>query len=72
MRVLEGRRGLLYVEGVTLCLSSQERGILCGGKGEGKGEGGAEVKGVDLDLGRSCVRCLLLEKRVKDTIIKPV
>ena len=72
IRVLEGRRELLYIEGVTLYLSSQERGILYGGKGEGEGEGGAEVKGVDLDLGRSCVYCSLLEKRVKDTIIKPV
>jgi hypothetical protein len=28
-RVLEGRKGLPYVEGVTLYQSSQERGILC-------------------------------------------
>jgi hypothetical protein len=29
IRVLEGRKGQLYVEGVTACQSSQERGILC-------------------------------------------
>lgn len=26
---MEGRKGQSYVEGVTVCLSSQERGILC-------------------------------------------
>jgi hypothetical protein len=34
IRILEGRRGLLHAKGVTLYLSSQEKGILCGEKGE--------------------------------------
>jgi hypothetical protein len=49
--VLEGWRGLSYAEGVTLCLSSQERGILYGEKGEGEEKGGVKVKGAVLDLG---------------------
>jgi hypothetical protein len=43
--VLEGRKGLLYVKGVTLCLSSQERGILWREKRKGEREEEGEVKG---------------------------
>ena len=40
---MEGRKGQSYVEGVTVCLSSQERGILCREEVERVAKGGEEA-----------------------------
>jgi hypothetical protein len=65
IRVLEGRKGLSHVEGVTLYLSSRERGIPCGEKREREREEGGEARGAIFGLGgflilRLCTRYLLL------------
>jgi hypothetical protein len=56
---LEGRKVQSYVEGVTVCLSSHERGIMC------REEVGRVAKG-----GEEAIEAFRLERWIPETIVR--